>query len=562
MFVAPFGAITRTYRHFQRYREVATVLLRHQFVDLVNALGLQRYLPISHRHTLAQGEAPAPSKYERLRMAFEELGPTVVKLGQFLSTRPDIVPPPLIRELEKLQDTVPPVSSEEVRQVLVHEFGQPVDELFAEFEDRAHASASIGQVHRAVTMEGIAVAVKVQRPRIATVIETDLEIMADLAGLIERMVAGAALFEPTRLVQEFSRVIRRELDFASEASNMERFARHFARDKHVHVPCVYRELTTERVLTMEYVRGVKVSDAAKLKAQGLDPEVVAGHGARLLLEQVFTHGFFHADPHPGNILILPGNRLCFLDYGMMGVLSTRHRENLGALIQGLVARDERRVASAVFRLSGYNRFENSPDIEADIANFIQDRLYRPLREIDIGQAINELTHMLVSYGIRMPSDLFLLTKAVTTIEGIGRQLSPEFDVMSHIQPFVRKQARTRANVRRLTNDFYLFLLDIQSLLKELPSETRELITLLKRGEIRLKFEHRGLEGLIRSNDQISNRVVFAIVLASLIIGSSLMTLSKISPKWGEVPIIGFVGFVVSGVMGFCLLWSILKHGRM
>jgi ubiquinone biosynthesis protein len=562
MLVNRFGTITRTYRHIQRYREIASVLLKHEFGGLVATLGLHRYLPRRRWRLGAAPAARAATRHERLRLSMEELGPTFVKLGQMLSTRRDILPPPLITELEKLQDTVPPFDFKLAKQAVELELGDRLENLFQHFSEQPLGSASVAQVHRAVLKDGREVVLKIRRPDIERVIEVDLEILADLARLSEKLVEGIAVFDPVRVVREFSRVIRQELDFNSEAGNVERFARNFAKDRRVHVPRIFPELSSAGVLTMEYVRGVKVSDVESYSAHGLSRRKVAVAGVQLILEQVFVHGFFHADPHPGNIRVLPHNVICFLDYGMMGVLSARNRENLSCLIEGLVSQDERRVTAAVFRLSGYNHFERTQDIEADVANFIQDQLCRPLKEVQIGAILNNLTRLLVRYDIRMPSDFFLLTKAVTTIDGVGRELWPDFDVTRHLEPFVKTLVKERTSLKGLRREFFLAGMELHTLVREMPSELRELLTIFRHGELRLKLEHQGLERFIHSNDQISNRIVYAIVLAALVIGSSLMTLSGIPPKWYEIPIIGLAGFVVSGLMAFSLLWSIVRHGRM
>lgn len=559
--MSSFLRLGRTYRHFRRYREVAMVLFRHQFGDLVRGIGLDRYLPLRKRRQPSD-ETAAATKYERVRLAFEELGPTFVKLGQFLSTRPDIVPDPMIQEFVKLQDEVKPFAGDEVRVIIETELGGKTEELFSDFEWTAHASASIAQVHRAVSRSGRELAIKVQRPGIRRRVEVDIEIMRDLAGLLESLIEGASLFEPARMVEEFARVIRREMDFATEAANMSRFARQFEGDKRVRVPSVVRDMTTTRVLTMDYIHGTKVTSREDMRAANLDPELLARRGTQLVLEQIFNHGFFHADPHPGNMLICPGNVICFLDYGMMGVLSHRHRHQLSQLIQGVVEQDEERITTAVFHLSEYKQYHRRMEIETRVATFVQDQLYRPMRDISVGQIMNDLARLFMEYGIRMPSDFFLLSKAVTTIEGVGQKLFPEFDSLEEAVPFVRKMYSPKAQARNMASEAGTFLRDVRSLVRDLPGDLWEVMRLVKHGEFKINFGHRGLEDLIASNEQITNRLVVAIVLAALLVGSSLMTLSGIPPTWHDIPIIGLVGFLVSGVISLWLIWSILRHGRM
>ena len=563
MFILRFSSLSKTYRHLQRYRDVTTVLLKHEFGDLVDKLGLKKYLPLLRRRKeRTRGVAAHLSRYERLRLAFEELGPTFVKLGQLLSTRYDILPLELINEFEKLQDTVPPFNGDIAQSIVEEELGCPMTQSFRTFNTRPLASASIAQVHEAVTVDGERVVLKIRRPNIRSVIETDLEIMSDLARLLERMVEWAAVFEPVRVVQEFARVIHRELDLTIEAGNIERFQRLFEEDDAIVVPRIYRSLSSRRVLTMEYIEGTKISRIDTLPPGEVDCKVVASRGAKSIMQQVFLFGFFHGDPHPGNIMVLSDNRLCFLDYGIMGILPARRQEDLGSLIHGLVQRDEQATTAAIFRLSGYRRYENTELIEGEVAHFIQDHLFRPLRDVRIGPLMNELAHLLITYEIRFPSEFFLLTKAVTTIEGIGRQLYPDFNAVEFARPFATELVKERTSVRSFLKGASTSALELRSLLQELPSASREIMTLIRRGEAKLNFEHRGLEGLIASNDQISNRLVFAIVLASMVVGSSLMTLSGIPPTWFEIPIIGLAGFLVSGLMAFWLLVSIIRHGKM
>lgn len=565
MFPNPLAltAIARTYRHVQRYREIATVLLKHGLGDIAHQLDLHRYLPIrSRRRAREAEEADEITRPVRLRLAFEELGVTFVKLGQFLSTRRDLLPDVYVTELERLQDTVPPFPAEQARDRIEKELGRPIPEIFRTFSDKPLASASIAQVHEAETADGEHVVVKVRRPNIEVLVRTDLEIIAQLAGLLERAVPASQVFEPVRTVQYFAAVMRRELDFSSEAGHIDRFRRCFESDSRVYVPKVFHSLTTSAVLVMEFVSGIKISNLTELERAGMAPETVAQRATEVMFEQIFTHGFFHADPHPGNILVRAGHVLCFLDYGMVGTLSRRYREQLSNLVLGLVNRDERQITAAVFRLSGYSRYERTEVIEADINDFVEQHLYRPLRDLRIGELLNELVRMLVTHDIRMPPQFFVLNKAITTMEGVSRRLAPGVDVIRTMEPLARRLLRRRWSMRNLASEFFFTALEFQALVRDLPSDLRELLLLLKRGEVRVQFQHQNLDRLIETHDQFSNRLAFAIVLAALIIGSSLMVLSNIPPTWRGIPVIGVIGFGLSGVLGFWLLWSMLHHRRM
>lgn len=557
--------ITRTYRQIQRYREIAIVLFRHGFGDLVDTFGLRRYLRFRFFRRLTKrekGPETTFSRYERVRLALEELGPTFIKFGQLMSSRADVFPPELIDELEKLLDDVPPFPAPEAHKVIQEELGQPVSKLFQQFDDTPVASASIAQVHRAITWENQEVAVKIRRPQIRARIETDLRIMHNLAAFAQKMVEEAGVFELERMVEQFARMIRKELDLSLEADHIERFARCFAKKDYVRSPRVFRKYCTARVLTMEYIHGVKITNISEYKARGLDPHIVAEHGAEMVLDQVFTHGFFHADPHPGNILVMPGNVVCLLDYGIMGNLSERSREQLSKLMVAFADRDEHAATNAVFAIGGYASNVETTELEADIANFLEDNLYRSIQDISVAETLSDMAALLIHHDIHLPPKFFLIIKCLASLESIGHKLIPEFNLLEYSEPFAKRLLKERINPARTLRDVYYTAADLRGLMRDMPTEMRQIIRQFRRGDLGFKFEHTGLEPLKQTHDQVSNRVVFGIVLAALIVGSSIMVLSGVPPHWHEIPVIGLVGFTVSGLMGFWLLYSIIKHGRM
>ncbi len=559
------GSIQRGYRHIKRYRQVVSVLLKHGLGDLVTRVGLYRQLGISRRFfTKHKAEAPLTplTRWQRFRMVLEELGPSFIKLGQLASTRPDMVPPEACAEFEKLQDTVPAFPASQVRKIIETELGDSLEVLFKEFDETPVASASISQVHRAVLQDGTVAAVKVQRPGIHATIEVDLEIMFHLAELVEKHFPKMETLDPVGIVQEFSHTIKRELNFDIEAGNIERFARNFRSDTTIYVPKVYRHLTTDKVLTMEFVKGIKVSNLDALADANLNLELIADREADIILKQIFEHGFFHADPHPGNILVLPDNVICLLDYGMTGTLTGRNRERLGELIAGIVRRNTKRITRSLLRLSQLESAENIESLEADIADFVEQHLYRPLKDIRMGSLLMQLIQLLMRHNLKLPPVFYLMDKALITVEGNGRKLSPEFDIIEHMKPFVEKLLSERLSIRKLRKNLYTTSLDWEVVLRELPTDTRSIINKIKQGKLHLEFEHKGLEPMLKAHDCISNRIVYGIVLSSLVIGSSLIVLSGIPPKWHEIPIIGIIGFLTAGAMGFWLLISIMRHGKM
>ena len=559
------GSIGRRYRHIKRFRQIVSVLLKHGLGDLVTRVGLYRQLGISRRFfTKRKAEAPlAPlTRWQRFRMVLEELGPSFIKLGQLASTRPDLVPAEACVEFEKLQDNVPAFPVSQVRQIIETELGGSLEVLFKEFNQTPVASASISQVHRAVLPDGTIVAVKVQRPGIRATIEVDLEIMFHLAELVEKHIHGMQTLDPIGIVREFSRTIRRELNFDIEAGNIERFARNFQSDTAIYVPKVYRHLSTDKVLVMEFVDGIKVSDLDALTKANLNLELIADRGADSILKQIFEHGFFHADPHPGNILVLPDNVICLLDYGMTGTLTGPNREHLGDLIAGIVRRNAKQMTRSLLRLSQLESTETVESLEADIADFVEQHLYRPLKDMRMGSLLTQLVQLLIRHNLKLPPVLYLLDKALITVEGNGRRLSPEFDIIEHMKPFVKRLLSERLSIRKLRKDFYAATLNWEAVLRDLPEDARNIISKIKQGKIHIEFEHKGLEPMLRTHDRISNRIVYGIVLSALVVGSSLIVLSGVPPKWHEIPIIGIAGFLGAGAMGFWLLISILKHGKM
>jgi len=577
--IRTIGVVSRTYRHINRYREIIAILAKYGFGEILAKLELPKYLNFgkgkSKRFILGKtaAEIATASRWARVRMALEELGPTFVKFGQIMSTRPDMVPRELITELEKLQDKVPSFPTEDARRIIEEELGSSISSLFSDFSDSPIASASIAQVHKAVLHDGKEVAIKVQRPGIDRIIETDLEIMLHLATLIENhFEKELGIWDPVSIVNEFARVIRKELDFRIEAAHIERFATNFQTDTIIHVPHVYREYSSDRVLTMEFIGGLKVSEItkavsgeeAKVRNYGIDPKVVAARGADLVLKQIFEHGFFHADPHPGNIKVLRDNIICFLDYGMMGSLSARHREALADILIAIIEKDATKITRTILKISGYRYMQigDSEKLESDIAELIELYAYRPLKEIEIGNLLHLIASVVAEYRLKVPPDFYLLAKALVTIEGVGKELDPEFNAIEHAEPFAKKLIWARMSPRRLIKDLYLSALEARLLLRDLPTEARDILARIQQGEIKIKFEHEGLNPMLETIDRTSNRMVFAIVLASLVIGSSLIVLSGVPPKWHEIPIIGIVGFLAAGIIAFGLLFSILRHGRM
>ena len=566
MQIRKIGLVSRTYQHVNRYRQILTVLAKYGFGDLVDRLRIGQYLEIGLQFISRQRREQVEklSRAERVRLILEELGPTFIKLGQVLSTRPDLVPAEFLVELEKLQDAVPPFPFAQVKDIVESELRHPLSETFARFDETSLAAASIGQVHRARLHQGEDVVVKVQRPGIRQVIEVDLEILLHLATLLERHIEEARIHRPAKIVEEFGRVMEQELDYQAEIAHLERFASQFIEDETVYVPKVYRDFSTSRVLTMEYVEGVNLDDLDALAQQKLDRKRIAARGAQLILKQVFVHGFFHADPHPGNVIILPGEVICYLDFGMVGRLDQRSREDFADLIYGAASRDAAKTTTALLRLTEHAD-DVEPDVRAlerDVGEMIDRHVVSQLGHVDLRQLLQQTLQLVVRHRQRIPADLVTMLKAMATVESLGVLLDPELDMVAAAEPYVRRLKTERFSPRRVLGDLVESGADLLQLAREVPSGLREILKLARRGGLAMSVEHRGLVKLLDTYEKIANRVSFAIVVAALIIGSSLIVLSQVPPKWAEIPVIGLLGFVAAGVMAFVLLVSIIRHGRM
>jgi ubiquinone biosynthesis protein len=563
--IRKIGVISRTYRHLSRYRQILAVLLKHGFGELIESLKIDQTLEVG-LHLISRRKAAAReerlTRPQRVRLVLEELGPTYIKLGQVLSTRPDLVPPEFIEELAKLQDRVPPFPFEEAEALIRRELGGPIAERFEHFETEPVASASIGQVHRARLKDGEAVAVKLRRPAIRATVEVDLEIMLHLATLAERHVEELALHRPVRIVEEFARVLEKELDFGIEAANMERIAQAFLDDATVYIPAVFRDLTTAGVLTTEYIEGIKITDIAAIEAAGGDRRVLCARGAELILKQVFQHGFFHADPHPGNIFALPGNVIALVDFGMVGVVDRQTRELFAELVDSVVRRSEQRAAQALLKLTSWETPPEMRPFERELADFMGRHLYRPLGEIEIGRLLAELLQIATRFRLRLPPDIFLMLKAVTSVEGIGRTLDPGFDMVAAAAPFIERVMLERFAPQRITEDVSEITLRLFHFLQQFPRDLLEIAGLLRQQKLVVPIENRGLEKTLATHDRISNRISFAIVIAALVVGSALIVISRTPPLFYGISLIGIIGFSAAALMGVWLLIAILRKGKL
>ena len=562
--IRKIGVLGRTYRNLKRYQQILAILLKYGFGDLLDLLKIDQYVEVGLKMISRKQEVRVErlSKPQGLRMALEELGPTYIKLGQVLSTRPDLVPVDFISELSRLQDKVPPFPFGAVKKIIEAELQHPIEELFEIFKEKPLASASIGQVHKATLMNGEQVAVKVQRPGIQRVIEVDLEIMLHLATLMERHVEELALHRPVKIVEEFARTLEKEIDYDIEATNSERFAVNFLDDPQVYIPKVFRDFCTPRILTTEYVDGIKVSEIDRLDAAGLDQKLITDRGADALLKQIFDHGFFQADPHPGNIFVLPNNLICLIDFGMVGTVDRKTRESFVDLIDSVVQKDASKTAQAFLNLTLWDIEPDMHAFETDVSDFMMKHLYKPLKDVEIGRLLHQLLELASRHHLRIPPNIFFMLKALTTVEGVARMLDPDFDMITKCKPFLKRILMARYNPQRIAGDMVRLAEGMVQFVERFPKEMLDITRLIRQQKLTLNIDQRGLEKMRVTQDQTSNRISFSIIIAALLIGSALIVISKTPPFFFGISLIGIIGFLAAAVMGIWLLVAILRKGRL
>jgi ubiquinone biosynthesis protein len=561
----PILRVNRNIRTIRRYRTILGVLIKYGFGHFVEQLNIDYYLELGKR-LVTLGKIPKDlerlSQAQRLRLVMEELGPTFIKLGQLLSTRPDVLGNEYIHEFSKLQDKVPAVAFEEINAQIQRELGYPAEELFAEFSTQPLAAASIAQVHFGKLKSGEEVVFKVRRPGIVKIVETDIDVLMGLAYLIEQHVPTMALYDPVGLVKEFRRSIMRELNFTREGRTVDRFAVNFAKSETVYTPKIFWDYTGDIVLTMEYVDGIKISAIEELTEQGYDLKEVAKRGADAFLKQVLDFGLFHADPHPGNVFILPDQVICMLDYGMVGRLGQDLKDQLIDLLQALLNRDVDRIISQLLYSGELTDNSDMKNLRRDLHDFIEDYYDIVLQDIKVGKLLSEFIEILTHHRIHFPADFMVLAKALVIMEGVGRQLDPDFNMISHMRPYVNKLVFERFSPKNISEQAGRIAQAYSSLAKNLPHDIKEFINRLNRNQFKIDLEHRGLEKLVTDLDRSSNRVSFAVVIGSLIVGSSLVMQIDKGPMVLGFPLLGLLGYSIAGFLGLWLAIGILRSGRL
>lgn len=564
-------------RDLGRLHDIAVILIRYGFGDVVRRLGMANALERAgrvvlwkHAEEFAHMEPPV-----RVRRALEELGPTFIKLGQVLASRVDLFGPEWIDELGKLQDSAPPAPYDKVLQQLIEDLGAPPEEIFAAFDVEPIAAASIAQVHRARLADGSTVVVKIRKPNITGVIEADLRLLMYLAEFAESENTEWRNFHPAEVVRQFSLSLHRELNFSIECRNSEAIADNFRgyTDRDVPadgepvpippiivIPRVYWQWTGERICVQEYIDGIPGRELDAVDRAGFDRTVLSRRGAHAVLKMIVEDGFFHADPHPGNVFYLPGNRIAFIDFGMVGRLTEQRRTQLIHLLLGLVRHEPARVADVLFDWAGDGALDEGGLI-LEIQSFVDQYHGITLKQLSIGSMLNDVAAILRSHQITLPSDLTLLIKAFITLEGMGRELDPDFDMAGEAMPMLKKALRARYAPRSVLRRGWRSAAELMGVIADFPHDLSRLIRAARRGRLEIHVDVTNLKHVGNQLDGAANRLTVGIVVSALIVGSSIVMTVKGGPELLGLPLFGFVGYLGAALGGIWLLLSIWKSMR-
>lgn len=551
------------YKNIKRLRDIISVLIKHGFHPLMERLRLTGLISFPQRiigRKIAREEEEL-SVPVRMRLALEELGPTFIKFGQILSTRPDVLPEEFIEELLKLQDEVPPIAFKEVVGVIEREFKRPASELFRTIEEKPVAAASIAQVHRAVTISGDEVVIKVQRPGIERTIDTDISILSYLARLAVRYIPESKLYDPIGMVDEFSMVIRKELDFTLEASYTERFKNNFKDDPRVLVPGVDWGLSTKMVLTMERVKGIKVDRVEKMRGAGINTENVAHLITDVFFKQVFEFGLFHGDLHSGNIFVISENKVALVDFGIVGRLDPELKHNLADILISFVQEDFDSLTKVYLKMGILPEHIDRAAFAREYYDTVIHYFSRPFKHVRIGELMMDYIRLAARHNIRLPRELLLFNKCLIELEGLARVLYPEVDILSESEPYAGKLFKERLSPAAAVQDTITTMSDYKEFLQRLPVEAGRIMKKISDDKLRIEFLHRGLEDFMGEVDRSSNRLTFGIIVAALIVGSSLVISSKTTPTFMGYPAFGIIGFTVASLLGLWLAIQILRSGK-
>ncbi len=555
--------LNRSFRNLRRYREIIGVLLKYSFEDVIDQINLDILLKrVRVRYSKRKKILPSQkSRPERVRLALEELGPTFIKLGQMLSTRYDLIPIAYIDELRKLQDNVKSFSIEQSIEIVEEELKASIHQLFDRFDKQPIAAASIAQVHKARTKNGFEVVIKVRRPDILEIIALDIPILRDLAVLIERHIPESRVFDPTGLVAQFQSWIGEELDFMHEGRNIHRFGKNFETYANAYVPKVFWELTTESVLTIEFIDGIFIDQIERIKKAGMDPAVIARNGTLFVLKQIFEHHFFHGDPHPGNLMVLPGHVIAPLDYGLMGRMDNVLVNEVSDLLLGIIQNDASMIVRTLIHLNRLNTDVDRESLRVSVADFLARYHAVPLHMLKFEHFFNDLVKLIRKNDIKFPQNLYLMGKSMMMMESIAQKLDPQFEIITIAKSYFTKTLISRAEAERFVRTASQMVEDYTDLMVMAPQVVSQILKKARWGKIGINLHHMRIDDMLHEMDRSANRLSFSMIIASLVVGSSLIIQLDKGPRLWDLPVFGVIGFTMAGLLGLWLVFSILRSGK-
>lgn len=541
-----------------------SVFVKYGFEDLIANSTLRNLVPEALRLKWMRQEQPALqySRFERIRMAAEELGPTFVKLAQVLSNRPDIIPDGLVKEFEKLQDRVPPFEGETARSIVELEIGRPLEEVFKWFNDVPLASASIGQVHRACLIDGTEVVVKVQRPEVQAIVERDLQLLQEIVKRADRYLRKQGVLNAQDIVNVFERSMSKELDYSNEARNIQKFREFYKDRKDFYIPRVYRKYSTDKVLLIEFVSGCKFTDKKQLREWGLDIKKTVETGLNIYLAQIFEYGYFHADPHPGNVLVRQDGTICLIDFGMVGQLSKRDKVAFANVFVAMAKEDARKMALSMKKLAISDNVKDMRALETDLQGLIDDYATLDVSEASIAELTTQLQKVMLRYEMVVPASIFLIFRALAILEGIGKIMYPQLKTYDYIKPYGRKIVEEQLSPENIWSEIQYRGEQISSFLSGIPVDLKEIMQQTRSGKIHFEVELQGYGYLLKKLDSITNRLVITFIICALIIGSSITATvpfpARYMTQYG-LPYWSLLGYIIAGVLCVILLYAIIRR---
>jgi ubiquinone biosynthesis protein len=552
------------FRNMGRTREILSVIIKWGFEDLIINSTLRNLVPESTRIKWIRDDKPVMeyTRYERIRMAAEDLGPTFVKLGQILSNRPDIIPEGLVKEFEKLQDSVAPFESEKAKRIIEKETDMKIADLFEWFEDKPIASASIGQVHKAKLRTGELVVVKVQRPDVAEIIDRDLQIIKDVVARADRYLKKQGILQADDAVRTFERSMLKELDYRNEARNIERFRSTYKFRTDFYIPQVYRQYSTDRVLIMEYVEGCKITDMEQLKKWNIDPKMIVEKGMDIYLTMIFEFGYFHGDPHPGNILVRQDGVILLLDFGMIGQLMKKDKYAFAGIFVSMARNDAREMANSLIKLAVEHNITDMRQFVYDLNDLIEDYAYLDVSESSIQDVIQRLQKIMYDYKITVPGGIFIIFRAFAILEGIGKKMYPGFRTYDFIRPYGQRLVTEQLKPENLAEEANSRFSALSSMLNTLPAEIKSIMQKTTRGKLHFEVELQGYGYALKKWDSITNRLSITYIICALIIASSIALLPNYPEEmkfYYGINRWSFMGYCTSGILFIILTYTIIRR---